>query len=272
MKNDKQTVIPAKAFLSCKTVEILKLPDTVEVVEDWAFAHAKNLRELWLPAKELRIGRKVFLGCDSLERIVFTNRKEGEIYEGISLFLGCVARLFPEDLSSKLFERLREAGDPALQWDWIAAYDEALETFINRPDEEGFVPAFIGWFDVEDVDDQKQGFIRRHCMDKLFVAFQRLLYEAGLTEQTKHSLEQYLSARDEILIDLFTEDSHYRDDIRFYKKWKASGGLNGESAGLLMDRQAEKGLETDPEIKGFLIECRMEGKNVEEDFFADFDL
>ncbi|MCI9320521.1 MAG: leucine-rich repeat protein [Lachnospiraceae bacterium] len=39
------TIIGAKAFLSCRNVESLILPDSLESVEDWAFAHMKGLKE-----------------------------------------------------------------------------------------------------------------------------------------------------------------------------------------------------------------------------------
>ena len=48
--------IGAKAFLSCKSIEKLILPDTLERAADWGFAHMKNLREITLPARELLFG------------------------------------------------------------------------------------------------------------------------------------------------------------------------------------------------------------------------
>ena len=79
------TVIGTKAFLSCRQAERLILPAGIERIEDWAFAHMKNLRELVLPAKDLSFGRKVFLGCRKLEQISFL-QTEG-LYRGISYFL-----------------------------------------------------------------------------------------------------------------------------------------------------------------------------------------
>lgn len=284
-EGQKLITIPAKAFLSCKTVEVLKLPESLEIIEDWAFAHAKNLKEIWLPAKNLRIGKKVFLGCESLERILFVNQgeyktveerntdtKDKTIYDGVSFFLGSVARLFPEDLGNKLLEKLGDAGNTSKQWDWLEEYDEALAAFLNRPDEDGFVPAFIGWFDVEDLDDQKLKFIKKHCADKLFVAFQRLMFDRGLSEKNKALLEQYVLTHNEVLTELFLEDAFYRDNIRQYKIWKAAGGLTRDKAEFLMEQHTLKRIEIDPEIAGFLIECCMPGENEADKFFADFTL
>ena len=47
------TVIGTKAFLSCRSIEQLVLPKTVDSIEDWAFAHMRNLREIVFPAKDI---------------------------------------------------------------------------------------------------------------------------------------------------------------------------------------------------------------------------
>ena len=51
------TVIGTKAFLSCRQVEKLILPETLEQVEDWALAHMKGLQEISFPAKEILFGK-----------------------------------------------------------------------------------------------------------------------------------------------------------------------------------------------------------------------
>ena len=53
--------IAPKAFLSCKTIESLKLPMGLKSIGDWAFAHMHNLTDLYLPAQNITLGKKVFL-------------------------------------------------------------------------------------------------------------------------------------------------------------------------------------------------------------------
>ena len=268
----KLTCIGAKAFLSCKSMEQLKLPDTLEEVEDWAFAHAKNLKELWIPAKSLVFGKKVFLGCESLERICFTDRQTSGRYEGIPYFLGSVARFFPEDLAGALLDRLQEAGAADGQWQWLKEYDRALTALINRPDEEGFEPAFIGWFDVEDVDDQRQNYVRKRREDKIFLVFQRLGRGGALSEEAGDCLQRYLREQEEILVGLFRNREIYREDITYYKIWKRAGGLTAQQAKRLMEYQSGQGSGQDPEIVSFLLECQLEENGPKKDFFGDLDL
>ena len=179
------TVIGAKAFLSCRTVERLELPDTLEQVEDWGFAHMKNLRELVLPAKEIRFGKKVFLGCDSLERIFL--RGALEQYEGIPFFLASKVR-WMEGIPVEL----ALAGDKQGQWKWLDLYDRALVDFLNKSDDTGFEPAFIGWFHVEDVDIQRQNYILERQKCKIRLVLGRLRYPESLSQDTRRQLREYL--------------------------------------------------------------------------------
>ena len=129
-------VIGAKAFLSCRTVERLELPDTLNQVEDWGLAHMKNLRELVLPSKEICFGKKVFLGCDKLEKIFL--RGALDQYEGIPFFLASKVR-WMEGMPVEL----ALAGDKQGQWKWLVLYDRALLDFLDGPDDAGFETAFI---------------------------------------------------------------------------------------------------------------------------------
>lgn len=289
MKGKPLSTIGMKAFLSCKSVERLVLPATLERVEDWGFAHMKNLQEIVLPAKEITFGKKVFLGCEKLQRVILSGVPVGTLYEGIPYFLPTAFRLFEEETMQSLqttglvdagmmaeypndiLQNLQIAGDPEGQWRWLFIYDKALEAYLRRKDDEGFVPAFIGWFDVEDVDDQRQGYIQKIKESKLWLVFQRLLYSKGLAESTERFLNQYLRENTSFLVEILTEQylrrKEFHTDIRVYKIWKASGGLTGEYAGRLMAIVPEE----EPEIKSYLLECRLEDAGGDS-FFTGLDL
>ena len=54
---DEQPVknIGKKAFLSCKNLLKVTLPETIEVLEEWAFAYCSNLQSVELPKKKLEV-------------------------------------------------------------------------------------------------------------------------------------------------------------------------------------------------------------------------
>lgn len=267
--------VGSKAFLSCKNIENLYLPDTLEKVEDWAFAHMKSLCQITFPAKEICFGKKVFLGCDKLQKVYLTNTSPDmygmyniagnlHVYEGISHFLASMFRFFPDNS----LENLKMAGDEHGQWKWLTLYDEALQTYIGRADDYDFEPAFIGWFDIEDVDDQKQHFVLQQKKHKIRLAFQRLLYSEKLSQEKKTFLQEYLLREcvlaEEMLLD---KEEVCSSDIRYFRIWKEVGGLNRESVGRLLDKVSED----NPEIRGYLLKIQLE--DVEKDnFFEALDL
>lgn len=268
------TVIAAKAFLSCRTVERLELPDTLEQVEDWAFSHMKNLREIVFSPKEIQFGKKVFLGCDSLEKISLRGVKDQ--YEGIPFFLASMVKWM-----SDIPVKLALAGDPQGQWEWLDTYDRALLDFLDKPDDMGFEPAFIGWFHVEDVDDQKQNYIceRRKC--KLRLTLQRLRYPAGASRDTQKRLGTFLLGTGETQKDtrtcklpkippLFMElcrEEGYGHDIRYFQIWQHVGGFALYSPQFLLEQLPE----ADPEVRAFLMKCSLSQER-EEDFFEGMEL
>lgn len=259
MCNKPMGIIGMKAFLSCKTVEKLVLPESLVQVEDWAFAHMRNLQELVLPAKQIHFGKKVFLGCDSLRRVGLHN-VEG--YDGIPFFLANAFRFLEEEA---LFD-LEQAGDMNGQWEWLSLYDEKLMEYIKRPDEYGFVPAFIGWFDVEDVDDQKDGYVLSQRKNKVLLVFQRLIYSAKIESDVESFLQEYLLRNEELIMEVLREES-YGKDIRYYKAWKQAGGLESDTCKEILAWLPND----EPEIKAYLLEITLEDTKAE-DYFKDLEL
>lgn len=254
-------VVGAKAFLSCREIERLQLPETVERIEDWAFAHMKSLEEIVLPAKDIFLGKKVFLDCRKLKRVTLSGVEK--LYEGIPYFLAAMATLLEEPSVD-----FRLAGSPEGQWIWLKSYDRALLQYLEREDTYGFEPAFIGWFNVEDVDDQQENFVRERQKCKIDLAFQRLLYGAGLELETEKKLSRYLLGVSQLVLEQFADsEGAYSRDVRYFKIWRKIGGFEAFSAQTLLEKLPE----ADPEIRAFLMECRLEEGTLD-DFFAGMQL
>ena len=270
MEGQPLTVIGTKAFLSCRQVEKLMLPETLEQVEDWAFAHMKGLQEISFPAKEILFGKKVFLGCDALQKVILTfgGRPVQGQYEGIPYFLASVFRLSMDGIHGEL-SNLCLAGDAEGQWQWLALYDEALGVYLMRSDDYDFEPAFIGWFDVEDVDDQRIGYITEQKKKKIALALKRLLYPERISAETKTKLGQYLVEKvsAQVLELMKDTDSEYAKDVKYFQIWQRIGGFQRYSPKFLLE-QLEDG---DPEVRSFLLKCKLEEKTGE-DFFESLEL
>lgn len=266
----KLTVIGSKAFLSCKTVERLVLPASVKRVEDWAFAHMKQLRELVFPAREIIFGKQTFLGCDKLERVVLyeASKRTGsdeicpiEEMSGLDRLWASMFRFFPQESLTHPENMICESG----RRQWLSLYDGALEGFLRKPDDTDFEPAFIGWFDVEDVDDQKQGYILKRRSHKVELVFQRLVCGEEPEEQFRKYLHSMILEHAEHVRKLFIENPRYGRNVEYYKIWQQSGGLERLVAQeLLMDLPWEE-----PEIRGYLMQ-QLQSDNA--DYFAQLEL
>ena len=263
--NQSLTTIGSKAFLSCKTVEKLVLPPTVETVMDWGFAHMKNLREIVMPDREIRFGRQVFLGCESLSKVTLYQVKKwtesADIYilgqiEGLDGLRASMFRFFPQAVDNLFWEN----GTLEQQCNWLSVYDEALTDYLDKPDDEGFVPAFIGWFDVEDVDDQKQDYLVKVRKDKIGLVFQRLNCPKEPCEEHLLTLYGLLNKRPLLVKEFLEENPVQKENITYYKIWRQAGGLDRDMAEILLGEAGPK----EPEIRGFLMELI---KPVDEDDF-----
>lgn len=255
------TVIGAKAFLSCRTVERLELPDTLEEVEDWGFAHMKNLRELVLPPREIRFGKKVFLGCENLTRILLRGAKEQ--YAGIPFFLASWVRWM-----NGVPAELTLAGDSQGQWQWLDSYDKSLVRFLSGPDDDGFEPAFMGVFYVEDVDSQRHGYMTARKKCKIRLALQRLRYSERLSLDTRRQLEGYL-LKDEEISSLFLGmcREEYAQEVEYFQVWQQIGGFSLYSPQFLLEQLPE----ADPEVRGFLMKWSLSQER-QNHFFGELEL
>lgn len=56
-------------YPTCIKNESYEIPDSVRIIEDWAFADAKNLKEVIIPDSVERIGEGAFFHCENLEEI-----------------------------------------------------------------------------------------------------------------------------------------------------------------------------------------------------------
>ena len=265
------TEVKAKAFLSCKTVEKLILEDSVTVIGDWAFAHMQNLHTLVLPVHEITLGKKVFLDCEKLKEIQIRNDESGN--PGTPFFMASAVRV----LKKEELCRPEMAGRSASHREWLKAYDSELLHFIQEEDAEGFEPVFIGWFHVEDTDEQIPRYVRKKREEKVELILQRLLYPEYLSGEDRALLEQYLrehmpygSRAEEhtVVFDMICNPSmEYGTDIAYMKILEKAGCLTKETISLLMEQMEEAAAE----ITAFLLKNQAE-LTKEYNYFSEFEL
>lgn len=265
------TEIASKAFLSCKNIQKLELPDTVTTIGDWAFAHMKNLEELIVPFEELNCGKKLFLDCSRLKRIVVRGATTKD--EGMPYFLASAVTVMEQP---GLWCPQR-AGDEKLYEQWLGEYDRALADYLDSPDEEGFEPVFIGWFHVEDMDEQIPRHLEKRRREKIKLILQRLRYPEYLSEHLLRKLQEYLAvhmpdgsaSKEHTLVTevICDREEEYRNQVCYLKILRKSGCLNRANTQILLERMQDAA----PESVAYLIGILQE-ENKGEEFFTALEL
>lgn len=270
------STIAAKAYLSRKDIEELFLPDAIEEIGNWAFAHMKNLKKLVVPCREIKLGKEVFKGCDSLEQIIV----------GLPEALSDVDMVYEPDLIHKQSEdasyllatALRYLGAQELfvpqlvgKQEWLEQLDAGFIKFLNDIDETGFNPMWFGGEeDYDDNDTNVEIYRRMRQKEKLFVAMCRLIHDTCLSEE---KCEQYHGFLRNILLDGASEElweylaDKYADDSCFISVLTAAGCIHMQNREYVLQKFSGIG----PEGKALLV-AWFAKQSEKEDFFAEMEL
>lgn len=247
-------VIGKKAFLSRKNLRRVFLPDSIEEIGDWAFAYCGGLKEVRLPGGAVRFGKAVFMECGSLERLSGT-RAQGE------LLAAAVTALDANYLLD-----LREAGSE----EWLTKWDSRLLAIMRVPDSEGYSRQVLcGEEDYGSTDfaAYTSGSRKR----KARLAFLRLLFPEGLSDENRAFMETYLREHtrgsgegDEAWQVLLSERG---EDRRYYRLFAEIGCVTEDNFDGILADIGEKYTE----MKAFFLRYKGEKLGVE-DFFAGLEL
>lgn len=263
------THIAPKAFLSCKGVQCLHLPDSVEHIGDWAFAHMQQLTDLYLPTRPITFGKQVFLDCENLKRIHLTPDTSGN--EGLALMLGAVVTILQD--ASLLHPEL--AGNKDTHDKWLADFDMAATSFMESSDEQGFEPVFYGWFNDEDADStQLPKYLHKRRAQKLELAYLRLRYPLHLQPSLKALLQDYLTDHlpdgkhaQEHTITWELLPQYCKDELVYVQILEDAGALTATNIPALLEHLHQ----ASPEIIAYLL--RLQGNlQQKSNFFDNFSL
>ena len=261
------TGIERKAFLSCKTLKEIQLPESVEEIGDWAFAHAEQLRTVSMPHHALIHGKELFLGCKRLREISIRTISEEETAKlqsvGLWRMLAMAVTVFHDYF---LFDPM-EIGSDA----WVKRWDEKLIGLVALDDLDGFEELWTcGEEDYEGKDyDIKSYPVEKRKM-KLRLVYFRLLHPYKLSQMAQEELKQYLRSHTKGTAepeawDIIIEE--HSEALAYYKIFAEAGCINNENFDALLADMAKVGAEA----KAYLL--RYQEEHLEKkDAFAAFAL
>lgn len=263
-------VIGKKAFLSRKSLRLVRLPGTVREIGDWAFASCNSLKEIQLPRRELCFGKAVFLDCTRLERIVLYGEAspcgagepegQGNTLQTAELLAAAVT-----DFGAYYLLEPPAVGSP----EWLEKWDAKLAAVLHTPDEEGFSRQVLcGEEDYGSTD--VLAYVSERRREKSRLAFLRLLYPWKLAEPQKCELAAYLTAHtkggesEEAWQVILRERGN---DRVYYSLFAELGCLNAENLCPVLEDIGEEF----PEMKAYFLQ-RMAQAPAATDFFAGLEL
>lgn len=256
--------IGKKAFLSNKALKEIVLPDTIESIDDWAFACCAKLGRISLPYRRLELGQGIFRDCFSLEQIMdgslpAQSKKTTDVSYLMAAAV-CVMDAF------YLFD-LEAAGNA----EWFARWDARLRTVMERSDADGFSKMLLcGEEDYGSRENNLDYYTGQQRRKKVRLAMCRLMHDSCLTVEDRDTLSAYLLAHRK---GQKTEETwrvvleEHGDDISCYRFLTELGAVDRENFQAML---ADMG-ETHTEMKAYLMEYNGTLR-AGEDPFSIFDL
>lgn len=238
------TKLGKKAFLSCKSVKELYLPDTLRKIGDWAFAYCSSLESIWFPKENLSLGRGIFKECERLSGIYLPD-KDSKRQKQIGKLLGAV----PVKLEADYLFTPKETGEAL----WLKRFDEKLREFLLRPDEEGYTK--MVYCGEEDIVANMDLYLAGRRREKAGLCLLRLINDIGLSSEFGEELSAYLRAHTKGCSSgaawevVFGE---HGNEPEYYEAFTRAGCLTEENYNEIL---AQMGGQY-PEMKGYLMRYR----------------
>lgn len=243
MKNEK--VIERKAFLGKRRLYEYEIGDTVELVDDWAFAKCTDLVRIDMPRAAL--GKGVFEGCTALKEI----RLKDSASESLAHLLAAVA---PRNDAGYLLD-LKEAGSIS----WYEKWDSWLKRLLISEDQEGYsgqVPCGEEDYGSSDVGAYESG--RRR--EKAELCMLRLIYDECLDEELRAVLSEYIrehtagsEAGDEAWLVLLYK--HHSDE-KWLECFDRAGGVTEDNTDRILAQIPEEYAD----MKAYFVKRQSRGK------------
>ena len=180
------TKIGKKAFLSCKSLLKIILPETIEILEEWAFAYCSSLQSVVLPKKKMEFGKGVFFHCNSLQEIHAVKGEENVENMQKELhpwkLLGVVPVLMDAEYLLTPWE--------AEETHWVEKWDARMRNILTAEDGEGYSKVVL--CGEEDLSASYEEFVEKKRQMKAQLAFIRLMNPYCLNAEIEQQLLNYV--------------------------------------------------------------------------------
>lgn len=239
------TTIGKKAFLSCGQIEEIHLPDTVHIMEDWAFASCKHLRRISLKKGDLSFGKGIFKGCDAIREIHLRSPEYDTEQPGLGFLFAAGFYL----LDTPYLADAERAGTK----EWYEIWDARMRAIMEMPDKAGFSKMLLcGVEDYGSRENTLEHYVSVNRAKKSRIAILRLRYPYQLSEKDRQMLTSFVlehtkGCESEEAWEVLKEE--YGDDASYYKLFSEIGAINNRNCRAMISDLGEQ----HTELKAYLL-------------------
>jgi len=253
------THIAKKAFLGCKLLKEVIVPEGVRDIGDYAFANCDHLTEVSFCNPEVKLGQQIFKNDTSLKSVMtYSGRNDYEAVKEMSV------ELEADEIAIKLHAgELIAAASVVMDADylvditqmytpaWFEKWDNKLRDFLMQDDAEGYSQFVLcGEEDIYYDHDEYIEYTRRK---KAGLCMLRLLNDSLCDEDFLREIQDYvvghtLGCESEASIGYILES--HPDNVLYYELLVNTAAINNENKEDMIKRLGDR----HPEIKAYIIE------------------
>lgn len=247
--------IGKKAFLGCKGLRNVRLPESLESIGEWAFAFCDNLVRVELARKSLMLGKGVFKNDNKLKEICVYELSSGmddDIlpdagYEDKAVMVSRLMAAAPVMMDAEYLLDTMHSGDI----EWLRKWDTKLSHILSLKDDDGYhLYVLCG---EEDLHFDYEEYLEYNREKKSSLCMLRLVNDIALSGNDKEPLKEFLKAHtagcaSQAAIRVLLK--YHGDDRAYYKMMLDIGAINDDNLeavlGIIGDRHAQ--------MKAYLME------------------
>lgn len=174
------TSIGKKSFWRNRYIQHVILPDTIELVDEWAFSDCLSLHKITIPKKDIIFRNHVFQKTKGLGEISF---------EGSSISINRLMAAAATVLKAEYLLNPLQAGSDS----WYRNLDARILTVINESEDNALKN--LVYCAEEDMGAKQEVCLREQAHKKAEIAFLRLAYPDKIAGDTFETLADYLRQR-----------------------------------------------------------------------------
>ena len=246
------SIIGKKAFWGKKKLRSIHLPDTIEKVEEWAFAGCRELSDIWFLGQKasdnsLVLENHIFHNCVALRFVYF-----GTMKQSLARLIACAAtKLHAEYLLSPV-----SAGSEQ----WYQSLDAKLLQILEESEEAAL--RNLVYCAEEDMLEKQQTCLYQQMCEKAELAFLRLVYSEKLTSAVYEKLKSFLLQRNkggptEEAWDVMIKSEE--DSLLYCDKLFEIGGIHAGNIDLILQTLENTGVE----LKAYILKKWQNQRNAE---------